>query len=123
MKYVFLAMFGILGVFARYSINTLASNIPSANFPFATLVINIIGSFLIGVVYVLGTERFLLSEDLRIGLMTGLLGGFTTFSAFSLDAVKLGYEGQYFMSSLYLIASVAGGLVATVFGLYVGKQI
>lgn len=123
MKYVFLAIFGIFGVFARYSINTLASDIPGTNFPFATLAINIIGSFLIGVVYVLGTERLLLSEDLRIGLMTGLLGGFTTFSAFSLDVVKMGSEGQYLMSSLYLAASVGGGLVATVLGLYVGKQI
>jgi CrcB protein len=123
MRYLFLAIFGLIGVFARYSVNTLASHIPGTTFPFTTLAINIIGSFLIGIVYVLGSERLLMNEDVRIGLMTGLLGGFTTFSAFSLDAVKMGYEGQYLLSGLYLLVSVGGGLGATVLGLYVGKQI
>lgn len=101
--------------------NSLVVNTLSFGFPVATLGINILGSLLIGLAYAGGST--VISDDMRIALMSGLLGGFTTFSAFSLDSVSLFTSGRYFLGSVYLLGSVGGSLVATVLGIYIGKQV
>jgi len=115
-------VFGLLGVFARYFTNSFVANTMNLGFPIATLAINILGSFLIGFTYVASSNTIAISEDLRIALLAGLLGGFTTFSAFSLDTVSLFTAGQIMFGGLYVIGSVAGGIGATVLGLYIGKH-
>lgn len=121
MRYLLLGLFGLIGIFARYGINSLTLNFFHFDLPVATVGINILGSFLIGLAYVAGIERTLMSEELRIALMSGLLGGFTTFSAFSLDSVTLLASGRYFFAILYLAGTVCGGILAAVGGLYVGR--
>lgn len=121
--YLYLGMFGLIGVFARYFINSHLPSLMGYSIPTTTLTINILGSFLIGVIYILSVDKLLIGEDLRIGLITGLLGGFTTFSAFSLETIILISEGQYFLSTLYVLCSVGGGVLAAAFGLYVGKNL
>ena len=118
MKYVLLSVFGLVGIYTRYF---LTSSLATLGTPVATIAINIVGSFLMGIVYVLGVQKQLVSDDLRIGLMTGLLGGFTTFSAFSLDAVTMIAERQYLASTLYILGSVGGSIAAVAFGLSIGK--
>ena len=112
---------GLVGVFARYGLNSFAVNILGFEFPAATIVINILGSFLIGLTFVAGSEALVISEDMRIVLMAGLLGGFTTFSAFSLEAVGLFTAGRYVFAGLYVLLSIGGGISATLLGIYIGR--
>jgi CrcB protein len=84
-------------------------------FPFGTLAVNIIGCFLIGIVFGI-SERGNMPQEWRLFLATGLLGGFTTFSAFSNETVGLLREGQFFYAGAYIISSVALTLVATFLG-------
>lgn len=123
MRHILLAVFGLIGIFARYGINSLTVNVVGLDFPVATVAINVLGSFLIGLTYALGVERMLISEDLRIALMSGLLGGFTTFSAFSLEGVDFLTSGRYVLASIYITGTVAGGIFAAIGGLYVGKLV
>lgn len=92
-------------------------------FPVATIAINIVGSFLIGLTYVAFTQTIVVNEDIQIAIMAGFLGGFTTFSAFSLESVSLFAEGHVLLSALYVAGSVGGGISATLLGLYIGKQV
>lgn len=88
-------------------------------FPWATLVVNVVGSFLMGVVAVTILERFDGSPELRAFVMAGILGGFTTFSAFSLDAVDL-----YADRSLAAVAAyIAGSVVLSIAGLVAGMAV
>lgn len=123
MRYLYIGIMGLGGVFARYSVNSLFIAQTNWGFPAATVSINIVGSFLIGLVYIASAQTALLSEDLRVALMAGLLGGFTTFSAFSLDTVTMISENRILLACIYVAGSVGGGLLATVFGMYVAKLI
>jgi CrcB protein len=105
-----------MGGILRY---LLSQNVQSrflSAFPYGTLMVNIIGCFLIGVVFGI-SERGNMSNEWRLFLATGLLGGFTTFSAFSNETVSLLRDGQFFYASAYIISSVALALVATFLGI------
>lgn len=92
-------------------------------FPYGTLLINIVGSLLIGLVYVLLVERLPTGPLWRAGLMTGVLGGFTTFSAFSLESVALLEEHAYGKAALYVAASVILCLAATWLGILMARRL
>jgi fluoride exporter len=107
-----------LGGGARHGVNVaVARLLPGLSFPLATLIINVLGSFLMGVL----AEGFALrgagGHPARLFLTTGMLGGFTTFSTFSLDAISLYERGETGLAALYVLASVAAGLVGLVAGL------
>lgn len=94
---VFVAAGGALGAVARFVTSNLIHALVPGRFPLATLCVNVLGSFLIGVLYVLIAERGVLHTDWRSVAMVGFLGAFTTFSTFSLEAVTLlehGFVGQ-----------------------------
>ena len=113
MTFLYIGIFGVLGVFARYGVGLGIEKWASPSFPFATLAANLLGSFAVGIVYVLGLERGFLTPELKVGIMVGFLGGFTTFSSYSLESVRLAEEGAYLSSALYFIGSpVIGGLMA-----------
>ena len=121
MKLLSVGLFGVLGVLARYLIGLgVAKALPSP-FPHATLGINIAGAFLIGVVYVLGFERSVLPPELRIGIMVGFLGGFTTFSSYCLEVARLVEEAEYWYAALYFCLSNAVGAAATFLGLILSR--
>jgi CrcB protein len=84
-------------------------------FPYGTLSVNILGCFLIGLVFAL-SDRGGLSQDWRLFLATGICGGFTTFSAFSNETLALLRDGQFLYAGLYVTLSVVLGLLATFFG-------
>lgn len=114
----FLAVFlgaGIGGAL-RHAVNLAALKLLGSGFPFGTVAVNVIGSFIMG----LAIEWFALKTDpgqmWRLFLTTGILGGFTTFSAFSLDAALLIERGAYAMASVYILTS----LIASVGGLFLG---
>ena len=104
---------GFLGTIARYLVQQGISKILPVIFPYGTLAVNISGCFLIGVLYALTDRGNLLNPEWRFFLTTGLCGGFTTFSTFSIEAYSLMREGQYLFLSLYVGLSVIVGIFAT----------
>ena len=117
MRYLLIALFGLAGVFSRYGLGLGIPRLLPGAFPSATLLINLLGCFLIGVVYVLGQHR--LSEglqDLWLAVVVGFLGGFTTFSSYGLDSFKLIEGGQAMKGLAYFILSPVLGLACTFAG-------
>jgi CrcB protein len=115
MNYVIVFVGAGLGGALRHGINVLAARIAGTEFPYGTLVINVIGSILMGVIIEYLALRLELSQSVRLFLTTGILGGFTTFSAFSLEAALLYERDQLLAAIVYIVASVVlaiGGLFA-----------
>lgn len=109
---VLVALFGMLGVTARYGVSHWALKTFPSSLPWFTFGINIIGAFLMGIIYVLGIERSTIAPELRTGLTVGLLGGFTTFSAYCMEAIRLWENGAMMQAALYYVGSPIVGLAA-----------
>lgn len=112
MNYILIFLAGGLGSLLRYVIGLI---LPSCFFPWATVAINVIGSFAIGLLGGLGSIMGW-SDNLQLALTVGLCGGFTTFSTFSKEALSLVTTGRWGAFSLYVIGSVVLGLAATAVG-------
>ncbi len=111
-----------IGGVLRYLVSQLIQSKFLSSFPFGTMFVNIAGCFLIGIIFGL-SERGNLSQEWRIFLATGILGGFTTFSAFSNEAVSMLRDGQFLFASAYVGASVFLGLIATFLGVLIIKVV
>lgn len=109
------ALGGALGASARYLTNTAVMRWIGPGFPYGTLLVNVVGSFLMGVLVVVLAQKG--GTKLAPFLMTGLLGGFTTFSAFSLDAFTLWERGQTALAGAYVAGSVVLSIMALVVGI------
>lgn len=117
--YVFLG--GGLGSVSRYSIHLLINGKGAVHgFPWSTFAVNILGSFLIGLFYGL-SARWNISPETRLFLTVGFCGGFTTFSTFSNECLALLRNGVYGTASLYIILSIALGILAVIAGAYFTK--
>ncbi len=105
---------GAVGSLARHFLSAAIYRQTGANFPWGILIVNVLGGIIMGLVVELGAQKFQYSAGLRALLTTGLLGGFTTFSTFSLDTALLIERGDWFGASAYILASVA----LSIFGLF-----
>jgi CrcB protein len=103
---------GALGALARYAVSIWLFNPSIHKFPYATLAVNVLGSFGMGLLFVVIVERAALPAEMRSLLMVGFLGAFTTFSTFSLDALSLWQNGQLSLALVYVLATVVLCLVA-----------
>lgn len=113
---------GGLGAMARHGINRAGLALLGPGFPWWTLAVNVLGSFLIGLLAGLfGAMET--GHNLRLFLTTGFLGGFTTFSAFSLDALTLWERGAMLQAGLYVAGSVIASLIAVIAGLMISRLI
>ena len=112
MNWIAVAVGGALGAMARYAISTWIFQVSSHKFPYATLTVNVLGSFVMGILFVVIIERCALPVEMRSLWMIGFLGAFTTFSTFSLDALGLWQNGHLFMALLYVLATVVLCLLA-----------
>jgi fluoride exporter len=121
--YISIAIFGILGCWARYGMTNLVQAIYGRDFPFATLSINVGGSFLMGFLFIETLERLTVSPELRTGVLTGFLGGYTTFSTFEMEIFLLVEQGAPIKAILYLILSVFLGFAAAFFGAYIARNL
>lgn len=106
-----------IGGAARHGINVATARLFGIGFPYGTLVLNVIGSFVMGLMAGWFATRLDAGQAWRLFLTTGVLGGFTTFSAFSLDAVLLVQRGQAAASVLYVVGSVGLALAGLLAGL------
>lgn len=121
-KNIFLvALGGSIGAVARFLSFKLITNLFPPPFPWGTFIINITGCFLIGVFYSLSVKHMYFTPELRLLLMTGLCGGFTTFSAFTLEGMGLLNEQRVLTFLLYFATSVVVGLGATFLGYWISK--
>jgi CrcB protein len=118
MQLVAVAVGGALGALGRYGVNGLLYPISDSKFPLGTLAVNVIGSFMMGLLYVMIVEKGVLPAEWRNFLMVGFLGAFTTFSTFSLDVLALFEGGHYSLGLVYLLLSLAlcvGGIALAIF--------
>jgi CrcB protein len=112
MNWLAIAIGGALGSVARYGLSTWIFDITNHKFPYATLLVNVAGSFIMGILFVVIVEKAAMSDEMKSLLMIGFIGAFTTFSAFSLDALSLWQNGHVLMSLIYVFATVILCLVA-----------
>jgi CrcB protein len=116
------AVGGAIGSVVRFWVATLMLRATGPGFPWGTVLINILGSFVIGWLAAwIGMSRLAMPELWRAFAMTGICGGFTTFSAFSLQTVELLREGQVVAAGLNVVVSVVACVVATFAGIAVGR--
>ena len=120
MTFLSVAFGGAIGASARFAVNLAAARLFGTGFPVGTLCVNVLGSFVMGVLAVVLLDR---ASPLAPFLLTGVLGGFTTFSAFSLDTLMLWERGQPGLALIYVILSVAASLLAVLAGLTIGRSI
>lgn len=114
---------GALGTAARYLVNVGSGRLLGGAFPWHTLFVNVIGSFVMGVVVALMAEKFDVGQNMRAFLTTGILGGFTTFSAFSLDFAFLVERKAYGQAGAYAAGSVGLSLIAIFAGLWLARAL
>ena len=112
MHWLAVALGGALGSMARYALSTWVFQVSSHKFPYATLTVNVLGSFVMGILFVVIIEKAALPQEMRSLLMIGFIGAFTTFSTFSLDALGLWQNGHVFMALIYTLATVILCLIA-----------
>jgi CrcB protein len=108
---------GALGSGARYLVSLWAPRALGAAFPYATLLVNVLGSFLLGAIMHVGLTTTLLSPTLRLALTTGVMGGFTTYSTFNYETIEYLREGAFGLAGLNVAATLLLCLLAGALGL------
>jgi CrcB protein len=122
-KYILLSCGGFAGAILRYSIEHIQMQNYHGNFPINTLFINISGSFLIALILTIAFEVWEMKEDVRLGITTGFLGAYTTFSTLCKETASLMGRGDYFTAILYVAISAVLGLLAVYFGTLLARKI
>ncbi len=112
-----------LGGGARYLVTQAAVTLIGPSFPYGTLTVNVIGSFLIGVLMHVGLNSTLISPTVRIFLTTGVMGGFTTYSTFNYETLRFAAEGDWHLGALNIAATVVACLAAGALGLASGQAL
>ena len=120
-SYLIVGLGGAAGSMLRYGVQRLFNIQNAAAFPTGTLLVNISGCFLIGVLWGIVSRSLSWNEEMKLLLMTGFCGGFTTFSAFTVEGIGLLKESKTSLFMIYLTASVVGGLLATFIGIRIAK--
>ena len=123
LKYVLVGVGGCLGSILRFWLGSYIGSRMGTRFPYGTFVINVTGSFLIGVIFALLTARTHWSANWRYLIPIGFIGGYTTFSSFEYETLRTIQDGQIWVALLYLALSVCLGFVAVWGGVMVGRAI
>lgn len=120
---LFIAAGGAIGSVFRYLVSTGIYILVGRAFPYGTLTVNVAGSMMIGVLYILFFERMDVSAEWRAGLIIGFLGGFTTFSSFSLETMNLIEAGEQLRALLNVLFNVSLCLLACWSGIVIARQL
>ncbi|MGA2814097.1 MAG: fluoride efflux transporter CrcB [Candidatus Acidiferrum sp.] len=121
MRLTLIAIFGALGTLARYSLQNLVQK--TGGFPYGTLLINLTGCFLLGLIGQFTLNRMVITPDLRVAIAVGFFGGYTTFSSFGWETAKMLEEGAWARAMTYVSASVIVGLLLSVAGIRLANRI
>lgn len=123
MAYLLVALFGAAGAVSRYALDGWVSDATRGQFPWGTLVVNLAGTFALGIVVAITTERLVVGANWRIALGIGFLGSFTTFSTYAYETVRLAEDGAVTLALANAIGMVAVGLLAASLGLAAGRAL
>jgi CrcB protein len=121
--YVAIAVGGSLGAMSRFWVSSSTYQWLGVAFPYGTLAVNLLGSLVMGFLSVLLVYRFQVSEEIRIGLLSGFLGSFTTFSTFAIDTLELGMDDSLSKAMIYILLSVLLCVFGALAGLLAAKQL
>jgi CrcB protein len=116
-------MGGAAGSLARYLVASAIGRVTHGAFPWGTLAVNLIGGFIMGVLVEMMALKWSVGREIRLLLTTGLMGGFTTFSAFSLESASMIERGDWGLAGVYAAASVAGSIAALFAALFLVRTL
>ena len=122
-KILSVAAGGAAGAVARYLVNISPLAGTFEKFPLPTFMINVFGSFLIGLLLILLTDKFEVGDNLRMAVIVGFLGAFTTFSTFEMEIYGLAKEREFGIALLYTLLSVAAGFFGVAAGVWIGRWV
>ncbi len=122
-NFLLISIGAILGANARYWVGGWVAERLGTSFPYGTLLINLTGSFVLGLFFTLTTERFLVDPRWRLLIAIGFLGAYTTFSSYTYESVNLLLSRQWVMGLLNLFGSSALGALAVILGILVGRLV
>lgn len=121
MAWIIISLFGAVGTGLRYALSLLGNSADGQGFPWGTWLANVIGSAALGVVFILGDGKSIAGVDARLVLGTGLLGGFTTYSAFNLESLRFIEAGAWSKFALYVVSTLAVCLLCAYAGMRVAR--
>ena len=122
-KLLWLSLAGACGTLSRFTLCELASKTKWSHLPVGTFAVNIIGSFLFGVIYVLAERKMNISPETRVILLTGFMGAFTTFSTFAFETAKMLKSEQWLMAFGNIFGQTILGIAALVAGVLIARMI
>jgi len=122
-NYLMVGLGGILGAISRYALSSSISGLNVTTFPYGTLSVNLIGSFLLSFIAYGSSLKCNLPKRYILAINTGLIGSFTTFSTFSVETLNLMINGKYIVALTYVLISVISGLTLSWFGIYASTKI
>ena len=122
-KYIYIAVGGMLGALSRYIMKIIPGFNYSWDSPYSTLFVNIFGCFLIGLVLTAAANYLSLSVEMKLGISTGFIGAFTTFSTLCKEVFLLYTHGKVLMGSFYLFFSILAGFSAVLLGVFIANQL
>jgi CrcB protein len=122
LRLALIAIFGAAGTLARYGLQGLVQMRMATTFPYGTLLINLSGCFLLGLIGQFTLNLMVISPDWRVAIGVGFFGGYTTFSSFGWETAKMLEDGEWLRASAYVGASVAVGLLLSVVGIRLANR-
>ena len=123
LRLTLIAIFGAVGTLARYGLQGLVQIRIGSTFPYGTLLINLTGCFLLGLIGQFTLNRMVISPDWRVAIAVGFFGGYTTFSSFGWETAKMLEDGEWARATAYVAASVVAGLLLSVAGIRLANQL
>ena len=123
LRLTLIAIFGAVGTLARYGLQGVVQIRTVGTFPFGTLLVNLSGCFLLGLIGQFTLNRMVISPDWRVAIAVGFFGGYTTFSSFGWETAKMLEDGEWLRATAYVSASVVVGLLLSVAGMRLANRI
>lgn len=120
---VFIGVFGALGCMSRYLVSGWVYALAGRSLPYGTMAVNVIGSFLLGLLMEEGLRSTMLSSEVRMGITVGFMGGFTTFSTFSFETVRLLEEGSLFQAGTNVLLNIVLCVTCAFLGIFLARQL
>lgn len=122
MQIILIAVFGAIGTLARYGLQGVVQIRTGGTFPYGTLLINLTGCFLLGLIGQFTLNRLVISPEWRLAISVGFFGGYTTFSSFGWETAKMLEDGEWLPATAYVAASVLAGVVLSVAGIRLANR-
>jgi CrcB protein len=123
LRLTLIAIFGAIGTLARYGLQGVVQVRTGGAFPYGTLIVNLTGCFLLGLIGQFTMNRLVISPDWRMAIAVGFFGGYTTFSSFGWETAKMLEDGEWLRAATYVAASVVAGLFLSVAGIHLANKI